>query len=291
MKEPYKILVIYYSQTGKSKDILDCFLKPLRDQPLVKIDEVSIEPVNPYPFPWPKLYFFSIFPECVYETPIEIKEPKFNEDDDYDLVILGSQVWFLSIAIPMVSFLKHAKSRILKDKPVITVVSCRKMWMYTQERLEHYVAQLGGKLVDKVLVTAQGDQMQTLTATKNNLFEDKNKPNKKEWLASESVLLRTEQQGQELLEAINSNAVSNGHIFSAPSEAFSDTNFAHPEKVARRSFLAWGKWIMKVSPSKSLLRYSLTIVFLFTFFIKVFIGLPLWPLVQRFKKKPDTSLA
>ncbi len=291
MSKIFKILVIYYSQTGKSKSILDRFIKPLRDQPHVVIDEVSIEPVNPYPFPWPKIYFFSIFPECVYETTVEIKEPMFNVDDDYDLIVLGSQVWFLSISIPLVSFLNHAKSRVFKSKPVITVLSCRKMWVYTQKRLEEYVEQLGGNLVGKVLVTAKGEQMQTLSATRDNLFDDKDKLNKKEWLASEKVLQQTEQQGKELLEVINSGAVLNGCVFNTDSEAFSNTDFSHPEKVARKSFLAWGKWIIKLSPPKSPLRYSFTVVFLFTFFFKVFVGLPLWPFIQRFKKKLKPSLA
>jgi len=285
MEKQYKILVLYYSQTGKSEAILDVFLEPLRDQPNIIIDEVEIKPTQPYPFPWPKLYFFSIFPECAYEVPTELEDMQFDENDEYDLIILGTQVWFLSISIPFVSFLKHTKSKVINNKPVITVLSCRKMWLCTQQRLEEYVFRLGGKLVGKVLVTAQGDQMKTLKATKDNLFEEQESPGKEEWLVSESVLQQTRQQGMDLLEAIRANRVAGGNLFSVASEAFADMSFAHPEKVAKRSFLFWGKGIIKLSKEKSLFRYFLTTIFLSTFFLKVFIGLPMWPIVRRFKEK------
>ncbi|MEF3077203.1 hypothetical protein V2P20_19410 [Methylobacter sp. Wu1] len=283
MKQPYKILVIYHSQTGKTKQVLDCFLQPLRGQENISVEEVLIEPVSQFPLPWPKLYFFSIFPECVYEEPVEIKTPAFKEES-YDLVILGTQVWFLSISIPFVSFLKHPQSRIINNTHVITVLSCRKMWMQTQKQLEGYIRNLGGSLVGKILVTAQGEQMDTLKATKDNLFDAKEKPNKREWVISGRMLDQVQQQGRDLLSAINKGAVTQAGVFSVQSDAFSDTAFEHPETVARRNFLKWGKWIIKSRP-KSILRYGMVLVFLIFFFTMVFVGLPLWPFVKKIKER------
>lgn len=283
MNKPFKVLVLYYSQTGKTKDVIDHLLHPLRDKQDILIDEVAIEPVVAYPFPWPKLYFFSIFPECVYEDTVKIKAPVFKESK-YDLVILGAQVWFLSISIPVVSFLKSQDSEILKDTKVITVINCRKMWIYTQKRLEEYVSDIGGIVIDKVLVTAEGQQMKTLTSTKDNLFK-KNGENDRQWKVSSIDLDQLSQQGCELFEAIQSDRLPSEGVFSRKSNSFNNREFEHPENVARKRFIQVGGLIRRISKPKSFFRYVLTVCFLFFFFIMVFVGLPLWPLVKRLKER------
>ncbi len=287
MNKPFKVLVLYYSQTGKTKDVINNFLHPLCDQENILIDEVAIEPVVAYPFPWPKLYFFSIFPECVYEDTVSIKTPVFKESK-YDLVILGAQVWFLSISIPVISFLKSQDSRILKNTKVITVINCRKMWIYTQKRLEEYVGNIGGIVIDKVLVTAQGQQMKTLTSTKDNLFKE-NGESDRQWKISSIDLEQLSRQGCELLDAIQSGCLSDEEVFSRKSNSFNNKEFEHPENVARKRFIQAGGLIRRISKPRSFFRYVLTVFFLFFFFIMVFVGLPLWPLVKRLKERKKNS--
>lgn len=65
MGEKFKVLVLYYSQTGKTKSLLDIFLEPLQKRSDVEITIEEILPKVPFPFPWPQLYFFSLVPECV----------------------------------------------------------------------------------------------------------------------------------------------------------------------------------------------------------------------------------
>ena len=84
MGNNFNILVLYYSQTGKTKRIIDSFLEPLRGKSGITITESRIEPQSPYPFPWPKLYFFSIIPETVYEIPALLKEPQIDSNKKYD---------------------------------------------------------------------------------------------------------------------------------------------------------------------------------------------------------------
>ncbi len=289
MRQPKKVLVLYYSQTEKTKDVIDYIIDPLRDKDDISIEEVLIEPVNPFPFPWPKVYFFSIFPECVYEVPVEIKEPVFKENK-YDLIVIGGQVWFLSLSIPLVSFFMHKKSKIINNTKVITILNCRKMWIHTQKRMEEFISLAGGTLVDKVLITAQGEQMQTLTATKDNLFKSNGDCDKK-WEVSPTALKQLKQQGKDLLDALQSNKLSEEGVFTTKSTAFNNTDFDHPEMVARKKFLQIGGVIKRLSKSKSYFRYFLTIIFLFFFFIMVFIGLPLWPLVKRLKDKKKSGTA
>ena len=52
--------------------------------------------MTPYPFPWPAGFFFNTFPETVYEDVDPIKPIAMPANTDFDLVIVGYSVWFLS---------------------------------------------------------------------------------------------------------------------------------------------------------------------------------------------------
>ena len=131
-----KVLVVSYSQTGQLISLVNNFTKPLKEESEVEVFYKNIEPKKPYPFPWDLMTFMDTFPESVYLDPCEIKE--FDEDtNDYDLIILSYQVWFLSPSIPITSFLKSewAKKK-FKNKPVITLIGCRNMWVMAQEKMK-----------------------------------------------------------------------------------------------------------------------------------------------------------
>src|SRR4051812_32061140 len=100
-----RILVLYYSQSGQLKDILDHILADITAK--ADIDFATIEPVIPYPLPWKASKFFDTMPETVQHIPIDIKPlPQDIKDKDYDLVIFGYQSWFLNPSLPISSFLQ-----------------------------------------------------------------------------------------------------------------------------------------------------------------------------------------
>lgn len=70
----------------------------------------------------------------------------------------------------------------------------------------------------------------------------------------------------------------------AVSLATLDTKFFFPEKVAKKSFLFWGKYIIKYSSPVSGFRKFLTLIFCVSFFLKIFIGLPVWPFFYKIRK-------
>lgn len=146
-----KILIIYYTQTGQLRQIVDSITEPLKNHCLLFFEE--LRPVPSYPFPWNGMPFFQVFPESVREIPCQL-EPLANDPDlDYDLVILAYQVWYLSPSIPVTSFLKsEAAGKILKGKPVITVLGVRNMWIMAQERVKAMIAGAGGKYCGNIVM-------------------------------------------------------------------------------------------------------------------------------------------
>lgn len=147
-----KILVIYYSQSGQLRDILDNILYDIQHK--VEIDIAEVLPVQPFPFPWKVSSFFDAMPECVELIPSPI-QPIAGEvlTKDYDLVILGYQPWFLSPSQPITSFLKSEYAAVLKDKPVITVIGSRNMWLNAQEKVKEMLQDIGARLVGNIVLT------------------------------------------------------------------------------------------------------------------------------------------
>jgi flavodoxin len=147
-----KILVLYYSQTGQLRQILDSILSGILDK--VDVSFGVIRPVEAFPFPWSALQFFDTMPETVEHLPRPIKP--FSEDilaKEYDLIILGYQPWFLNPSQPTTAFLQSEYAKVFNGKPVITVVGCRNMWLHAQEKVKEYLYAANARLVGNIVLT------------------------------------------------------------------------------------------------------------------------------------------
>jgi hypothetical protein len=146
-----RILVLYYTQTGQLRQILDSVVADIKDK--VDIDYAIIEPLVPFPFPWTALQFFDAMPETVEHIPAPIK-PISSQivDQKYDLIIFGYQPWFLNPSQPSTALLKSEYSAVFKDTPVITVIGCRNMWLHAQERVKEYLNKANAHLVGNIVL-------------------------------------------------------------------------------------------------------------------------------------------
>lgn len=145
-----KILVIYYTQTGQLQSAVKSTLSPLEKEG-VSIDYLQIKPKKAYPYPWSYMEFFDIFPETVHGKPTELEPFSINEEIKYDLVVIAYQPWFLSICVPINSFLQTEEAKkLLKDKPVVTILACRNMWLNGQEKMKLHLKNMHAKLVGNI---------------------------------------------------------------------------------------------------------------------------------------------
>lgn len=157
-----KILVIYFSQSGQLKDILDNLVYDIRDKAEVDFAEIRME--QPYPFPWKSATFFDVMPESVLQVAAPIQPMPAVRAKDYDLVIFGYQPWFLSPSIPATSFLDSEWADVLKGRPVLTVIGCRNMWLNAQEKVKAALKRLQANHVGHiVLEDKHGNLTSTLT--------------------------------------------------------------------------------------------------------------------------------
>lgn len=149
-----RILVIYYTQSGQLKEIADNFVAPFQKQGIL-VDFYEIQMETPYPFPWTNESFFGAFPESFLELPQPIKAmPPDIETQEYDLVVLAYQVWYLSPSIPVTSFLKSEQARVLLEgKPVVTLSGTRNMWIKAQEKIRSMLLESRAYIVANIALT------------------------------------------------------------------------------------------------------------------------------------------
>ncbi|GAA0554113.1 dialkylrecorsinol condensing enzyme [Chitinophaga japonensis] len=149
MTKQQKILVIYYTQTGQLKRIIDKVVAPLQEY--AAIDYEEIVPVQPFPFPWNKQQFYDTMPETVLGRPRGVQPLKTDPDAHYDLVILAYQPWFLSPSQPTAAFLQSPDAaRLLRSKKVLTLIGARNMWLNAQETVKQHLYNAGADLVGNI---------------------------------------------------------------------------------------------------------------------------------------------
>lgn len=131
------VLIINYTQTGQSREIVDQITNQLQENKQISVTNYTIELQENYPFPWKTDTFFDAFPETFQQIPRKIKIPsKEILEQEFDLIILSYQVWYLTPSNPIVSFLKSEfAAGILDGKKVVTVISCRNMWATAHDKM------------------------------------------------------------------------------------------------------------------------------------------------------------
>ena len=101
-----KILVVYYSLSGNTKDIA----KRIKSQSGADLYSIELKS----PLPTGLMAYYKIWKQYKDKQMPELKGqmPNFAE---YDLIILGSPVWMYTVSTPMQSFLQQAD---FQNKPV-----------------------------------------------------------------------------------------------------------------------------------------------------------------------------
>jgi flavodoxin len=241
-----KILVVYFTQSGQQRTILESLVKPLLEAGH-SIHFEGIEPVQKYPFPWSAFQFFNAFPETFMQKPLELKPLSARAFEEYDLVVLGYQPWFLTPSRPMSSFLQSTDGqKILKGKNVITILGCRNMWLGAQEKVKQWLKKADAKLVGHVALIDKSGNLTSLVTVLRWMLAGKKDAF---WFfpaagVSASDVEHTTVFGKLINEAITSNQ------FDALQNKFNQNeaieikpNLVMMERRGQKSFSIWSKFI------------------------------------------------
>jgi hypothetical protein len=244
-----KVLVVYYSQTGQLFDIVKSITKPLADNE-IKLYFEELKPKPAFPFPWTGKQFFEAFPESVKGIPCELEPLKVTAEENFDLVIVAYQPWYLSPSIPFHAFFQSEQARkILAGKPVITVVGCRNMWVVAQEKIKQYIREANARLVGNIVLRDKAPNLLSVISIVRWLLKNK----KERYLkiippagVSQADIVNAKRFGTTILGALRSNSLNNlqtGLIHQGAVEIL--PGLVMIEKNGSRIFSIWASFILK----------------------------------------------
>ncbi len=277
-----RVLVLYYSQSGQLSSLAQSVAGPLEADQDIDVVYQCIKPVNPYPFPWPFMTFFSVFPETVAMIPPQI-EPIAVADQDFDLIILAYTVWFLSPSLPISGFLKsEAAEKLLKDKPVMTLIGCRNMWLMAQEKVKNELERLGARLVDNAVLVDRCSSAASFLSTPLWMFTGKKQA--VSWIPKAGIDPKKIQDASRFGDAIvkrlaQDTPIQSSMLTGLNAVSINDKLIAS-EKVGQRSFAIWGKLMRALGPQDSLRRRCGLVIYIIFLVAIILTVVPVTALVK-----------
>jgi hypothetical protein len=279
-----RVLVLSYSQTGQLTEITRRILAPLEQDARFAVHVETLRPVKPYPFPWGFFSFLDAFPEAAHMVPPPLQPLSLVGDENFDLVILPYQVWFLAPSQPITAFLKHPLAKkLLNGKPVVTVIACRNMWMLAQEKMKGMLETCGARLLDNVALVDPSPTMASLWTTPFWLLSGK-----KDFLkmlppagVDAASIEAASRFGFALRDALLKNEErGSAPLLSGLRAVDSDPHLLVSEKAATRSFYVWGKLLRAVGEPGQLRRYPFLILYVIFLITLISTVVPLSLLIQ-----------
>lgn len=249
-----KVLVITYSQSGQLDEIVTNLLKPLNGK--TEVHHHKLKPIPDFPFPWTDVTFWDAMPESVRMIPSEIAPLDISPAIEFDLVILGYPIWFLSPPIPLTTFLKSEQGKaLINGKLVVTVIGARNMWVGAQEDVKIMVSENGGFLKGNIVLRDRHHNLPSvvtiiywmMTGKKDNYLGIFPKPGVSEKDIDEAVKF-----GEPILDALTSDQFEGlqDELLELNSVEL-EPNVVSMEKKGKRIFRIWSGLILKKGPTGS----------------------------------------
>jgi len=280
-----QVLIVHFSQTGQLDRLAQSVCEPLQQCSDIQLDYLQLQPAQPYPFPWPFLEFFRIFPETVLMRPQPLLPLAVDASKRYDLVILAYQVWFLSPSQPITAFLASPEAaQLLKGAPVVTLIGCRNMWLMAQEKVKNRLTELGARLVDNIALTDACGTAASFLATPLWLFTGRQKSYS--WVPragiDEAEIVAASRFGVAMAQRLTADRLPiEQPMLSGLGAVKIDEKLIASEKVGNRSFQLWSRLLAALGPQQSRRRGAGLVVYILFLLCLIVTVVPLSALLKK----------
>jgi len=253
-----KVLVLYYSQTGQLKDIVDNFIQPFQGLDVI-VERHQLFPVNDFSFPWTDENFYEAMPESVLGKTVELQAFQLKETK-YDLVVFAYQPWYLSLSIPANSIIQHPTvQNILKGTDVVTLIGSRNMWLSSQEKLKKILKEAGANLVGNIALSDRHQNHVSALTIMHWMFTGK-KTRKLGWFPLPGISDADIQNASTFGKTVSFFLMNNSfeglqNQLVAQQAVDVQPNYVFIEQVAPRLFLIWANIIAKGKNRTLLLKF------------------------------------
>ena len=279
-----RVLVVHFSQTGQLARLARALVFPLAEAGDVELVEEVLRPIRPYPFPWSFWSFLEVMPETVLLEPRPL-EPLAVRAERFDLIVLAYQVWYLAPSGPMTAFLKSETGRrLVRGRPVVTVIACRNMWLAAQETVKRLIQEAGGRLRDNVAFIDRGGTLASFITTPRWLLTGRRDPF---WGlpgagVAEEEIANAGRFGQALLNALRGDRErESSPMLAGLGAACVDPRLIFSERAGQRVFSLWSRLIRRAGAPGSAGRRLMLALFCAYLVAAILTLVPLSLLVQR----------
>jgi hypothetical protein len=276
------VLVLYYSQSGQIREILNAMTKPLTEDG-ARVEFVQIDTDPSYPFPWTSEQFFSTFPDSKLGNDCTLKPLVIKNPEAIDLIILGLQVWYLEPSIPVASFMRSRYAEVLRGKPIITVYGVRNMWINAHHNMKTLIYNAGGRLVGNIVLQDRHNNLVSVLTIVRWLIKGKKEAGSilPHAGVTENEILACDRFGKIISEQKGSGYEKLQDAF-IESKAFKvDYHIMKTEFAGTRIFGIWAKMIQKKSRPSEQKRKRLLVLFKYYLFFVIFVVSPISSFIFR----------
>lgn len=280
-----RVLLVHFSQSGQLTRIARKLVAPLAAAADIQLVEEVLRPRVAYPFPWPFWRFLDAMPESVLLEPPALEPLHVSAGEQFDLVILAYQVWYLAPGAPMTAFLKSPAGReLVRGRPVVTLVACRNMWLTAQETMKRLIREAGGLLRDNVVFTDRSGVLASFITTPRWLLTGKRAAL---WGlpgagVAEADIAQADRFGRALLQALRSDAErGEAPMLARLGAAPVDARLILSERAGQRAFAVWARLIRLAGGAGSPARLPLLALFAAYLVLMILLVVPPSLAVQR----------
>ncbi|MBP5789839.1 MAG: dialkylresorcinol condensing enzyme [Neisseriaceae bacterium] len=279
-----RILIVYYSQTGQLRQMVENFAAPLLAADDIEVEMLPIKPQTPFAFPWRFLSFFNAFPETVHFQPCAI-EPIRTQHNQYDLIILAYTVWFLSPSQPITAFLQdETAQKLLKNTPVATIIGCRNMWLMANLEVKKMLSQVNAHLIgNMVKIDACSSAASFITTPLWLLTGKKQAFGLPAAGISDTDIADCRRFGDKTRTVLLSGSL-NETMWQNMGAVKVNENLIASEKIARRSFYLWGKLLISSGKISPLIRKFILLFYIVFLILMILTVVPVSAVIKMLIK-------
>ncbi len=151
MKASPTVLIISFSLSGQTSGLINNLINGLQGSGC-DVHHERLQPLRPVRFPFgsiPKTV--SMMLRTFFRERHKIEPLSVSFEKNYDLVILAGPTWSYNPSGPMLSFFDRDGRRLLQNKYVIPLISCRGYWRMHLWGLKGFLKKCGAQMVNAII--------------------------------------------------------------------------------------------------------------------------------------------
>lgn len=283
-----KALFLYYSQTGQTERAMKTLAKGFAQVAPCATAVYAVD--EKFSFPWKMTSFFRVFPRAVLGLAPRLENLPINLDE-YDLIFLGGQVWFLSPSLPLQSFLQSKSAQAVRGRKIITVVTCRNLWYSALNSVRTSIQKLGGHFLGQITVCEISPIWASFVTTPRWMLTGNKAPFA--FFPAAGIRENDFVALEDLGKKIAADWIGSGEN-SVSSELLS-SNLDRPslrmmDRIGRRFFEFWARFIMRIAPKAGVWQDFWLILFRINLIILIVTVAPYTKVVEMLSGCNPTAL-